>query len=478
MKKVILTIMVLALTCAVAQADILNWQTGLVIPGTESITPGPGADLSHWNTDTHNLKYASLSGLNLSNSGFYYSWLNCAYFRGADLTNAVLLSVTLTDADFTNATIKGAHFSRTTDKGFAKEQLYSTASYTNKDLGGMYLEYDTLSAWDLHSQNLVGASFEGATLIGTNLAGANLTNARFNSQANLTNANLTGANLTGVGFGDATLTGTDFTDAVVKGAKFGNATSSGFTKKQLYSTASYKMKELGSVYLGSGNLFAWDLHGQNMEGAYMGFANLTYANLTGAYLAHAYFYSANLDSTNFSQADLRGADVAESTGVPVTHDTIWIDGTIAGLQLTSGEELVVRNYNMAITVNNSWTMQAGVLKMVLEGNWQSVMNVGDGVTPNLGGMLNLSLADGIDPATLIGTQFKLFNWNGRLLAGDSFDSIVFAPGTTWDTTRLYTDGIVTLTAVPEPMSLGLLALGGVLVWRHRRPKEAGAASAG
>ena len=53
------------------RADIDNWQTGEVIPGTEGIEPGPGVDLRGWNTPDHNLVFADFSGgLDLTGSLF------------------------------------------------------------------------------------------------------------------------------------------------------------------------------------------------------------------------------------------------------------------------------------------------------------------------------------------------------------------------------------------------------------------------
>ena len=54
---------------SVVYAEIVNWQTGETIPGTEGITPRPGIQLTRWNTAEHNLRYADCSGgLDLSNS--------------------------------------------------------------------------------------------------------------------------------------------------------------------------------------------------------------------------------------------------------------------------------------------------------------------------------------------------------------------------------------------------------------------------
>jgi len=53
-----------------ASADIYNWQTGEVIPGTEGITPGPYVDLSD-----KSLHYAALDNMNFFNADFSHSSL-------------------------------------------------------------------------------------------------------------------------------------------------------------------------------------------------------------------------------------------------------------------------------------------------------------------------------------------------------------------------------------------------------------------
>jgi len=118
----------------VARGQILNWQTGQVIPGTEGITPGPGADLRYWSSEAYNLRYA----------------------------------------DLTDAVVAGAFFRSTTGRGFTKEQLYSTASYKNRDLTGIQLGYNDLTGWNLAGQNLTNVWFDSATLTDTDLSFADL----------------------------------------------------------------------------------------------------------------------------------------------------------------------------------------------------------------------------------------------------------------------------------------------------------------
>jgi uncharacterized protein YjbI with pentapeptide repeats len=459
-----------------------------------------GANLAYTSFEHTNLTGASLAGQRLADADLDYTTMVGTNLTGAILTGTMLRGVDLTNADFTDADVRGMSLFQTV--GFTKEQLYSTASYASHDLRGIRLQDYGLAAWDFRNQNLTDAYFAGAILTGADFRGANLTNAAMYSGdiagADFTGAvirgakfgSITGDNLTreqlystasyadrdldgigfypgsdlagwdfhgqslrGAGFASADLTGTDLTDAVVKGADFSSTTriseEFGLTRQQLYSTASYKTRNLGSIKLGDNTLSGWNLVGQNLVGSS--------------------FKRASLSGTDFSLADLRGSDISDIYGTPITRSTIWNDGSIAGLQLNMGDELQIRNYTMAITANDTWTMSQGsAIKMILEGDWQSVINVGTGVIPDLGGTLELGFAEGIDPASLVGTEFKLFNWNGQLTAGDAFDSIAFAPWMTWDTSRLYTDGIVTLTSVPEPLTLAILALGGLALRRKIR----------
>ena len=41
-----------------SHADILRWDNGELIPGSEGIEPGPATQLSQWNSAERNLQYA------------------------------------------------------------------------------------------------------------------------------------------------------------------------------------------------------------------------------------------------------------------------------------------------------------------------------------------------------------------------------------------------------------------------------------
>lgn len=134
-------------------------------------------------------------------------------FAAQNLSNADFASSTLTNTDLAEAIVNGTSFANTTHLGLTPDQLYSTASYQNQNLGGITLGYNDLSGWDFHGQDLTNA-----------------------------------------GFYDSTLSNTDFMDAIINGAAFDDTTGSGFTKEQLYSTLSYQQKNLRGVRLGSNNL--------------------------------------------------------------------------------------------------------------------------------------------------------------------------------------------------------------------------------
>jgi hypothetical protein len=54
--------------------------------------------------------------------------------------------------------VTGARFNETTSRGFTKEQLYSTASYQQKNLQGIDLVGNDLTGWDFNAQDLRGAT--------------------------------------------------------------------------------------------------------------------------------------------------------------------------------------------------------------------------------------------------------------------------------------------------------------------------------
>jgi len=471
-----------------------------------------GTGVAGWNFAGQNLENASFSGAGVGNADFSQANLTAVTFEGASLVGT----------DLTDAVVTGASFANTTlSHGFTKEQLYSTASYKSGDLRGISLRENPMTGWNFAGQNLENADFSsadlanadfsqanltGASLAASTLTGADLTDAivagaRLRSIAeeqlystasykskdlhgidlggNLTGWNLTGQNLTNATF--TTLAGADLTDAVVAGARLG-----GIAEEQLYSTASYKSKDLHEIELG-GNLTGWNLAGQNLTNASLRRTTLTNADLSGANLANASFEYADLTDSNLSQAnlanvvfrladltdsdlslaDLRGADVRSSIGLTVGNrsNTILPDGLVEGLELGAGERLVVRDHDLGVRVEDALTLaESGALELRLaDAEWGSTIVVEPGVVPLLAGTLALSVDEKAILRDLVGATFSVFDWNGQLPPDEQFQQVVTAPGQVWDISRLYTTGEVQLMSIPEPGTIVLVASALLLV---------------
>jgi hypothetical protein len=266
---------------------------------------------------------------------------------------------------------------------------------------------------------------------------------------NLTGANLSGQNLANAALSYSTLTGADLSGAVVTRAWF--STSLGFTKEQLYSTASYQAKDLRGIRLSAVNV--------GVDGP----SNLTGWNFSGQNLASSDFFSATLTNADLTGADTRGAqglNLVEAT----TRNAILPNGSIATLDLSAGEELIIRDDDgmpnrvtewwlaprppIPVSIDNRATVgESSVLQLVFDADaWDSTVSFGRGIPVRLGGALELSFADDVDVASQIRRTLRIFNWAGVSPTGQFELRSPYA----WDTTKLYTTGEVTLVAVPEP----------------------------
>ena len=420
-------------------------------------------------------------------------------FAGQNLTGALVECSAVTNANFSNATVAGADFGGTS---LTSSQLYTTASYQAKDLHGIGLECDDLTGWNFAGQNLTGAWSYGSTLTNASFANANLAGRNF-ERSTLTNANFSNATVTGADFGNtsltssqlystasyqakdlrgiglgandltgwnfagqnltnanissSTLTNADFSNATVTGADLDNTS---LASSQLYSTASYQAKDLHGIGLGYNDLTGWNFAGQNLTGADVS-STLTNANLTGANLQCVDFSGATLSGANLTTADLRGASW-KGPGSATTTNTILPNGTILGLRLDSGNPLlVVRNY----TLPYSWQGPAPIPIHISQGmsmspdttlqfqfdasTWGSTISFDAGIPVTLGGKIELGLAPGIQPSSLAGDTFQLFDWSGVSPSGP-FGQIVSDLPTRylWDTSALYTLGDIQLVTSP------------------------------
>ena len=217
----------------------------------------------------------------------------------------------MSNADFTDSIITGASLYFATDRGFKKEQFYSTLSYKNKDLTGVDLGDNDLAGWDLSGQNLTNVSFYASDLTDTNL-----------------------------------------TDSIITGASFWRASAT-LTEHQFYSTLSYKNKSLVGLNMKNNTLNGWDFSGQNLTsttfertnlvtanfaGANLTGVNFAYADLSGANFAGAIFNNTTLTGVDITNTDFRGAIIESIIGTPTYKNTIWSDGTIQNFTMKSSSD--------------------------------------------------------------------------------------------------------------------------------------------
>jgi hypothetical protein len=92
----------------------------------------------------------------------------------------------------------------------------------------------------------------------------------------------------------------------------------------------------------------------------------------------------------------------------------------------------------------------------------------DSGTLTLDGTLKITLINGFNPQ--LGQSFDLLDWNSLFGTFSSFDFSLASldPGLMWDTTQLYSNGSILVSAVPEPNSLLLVLLGMILTYPRRR----------
>ncbi|MEX0612979.1 MAG: pentapeptide repeat-containing protein [Pirellulales bacterium] len=429
-------------------------------------------DLTGIDLSGNDLSAANLSSQNLTNAIFstfrdYYAKanLNGANLSHSNLTNAVFAIATLTGAALNGSDVRGAAFNATIDgSGITLAQLYSTASYQARDLTGIFLHSHNLTGANFAGQNLSSASFWGATLTGANFTGAEVRGAYFSR-------------------------GYDFNTGMYVG---------GLASAQLYSTASYQAHDLSGITLYRNNLAGVNLAGQNLtnasfRGATLADANFSQANLTNADFSISFdFVSSNLTSANLSQANLTNANFAgtkdyidgiEHPGANLTNanlssadsrganfylatltgantsNLIQSDGHVAGLDLSAGASLVVRDYDgnpaayptptgpLPIVVEQHLAMDAaGTLRVVFDADpWDSTISFAPGIPVARGGTLELDFAPDVNVATQIGRTIDLFDWTGVTPTG----AFTVSSPYTWNLSNLYTTGEVTLAAVPS-----------------------------
>ncbi|MCA9196668.1 MAG: pentapeptide repeat-containing protein, partial [Planctomycetales bacterium] len=148
-----------------------------------------------------------------------------------------------------------------------------------------------LTDWNSESHNLQYADFSGIDLKLSDMDRSWLDFADFRS-----------ANLTRAAFRGSVLANANFSQAIIDRANFSDTTSSGFTKEQLYSTASYQAKDLYRISLSFNDLSGWDFRDQDLGSTDFSGSGLANADLTGAIIVSADF--SDTTSSGFTKEQL------------------------------------------------------------------------------------------------------------------------------------------------------------------------------
>ena len=172
---------------------------------------------------------------------------------------------------------------------------------------------------------------------------------------------------------------------------------------------------------------------------------------------------------------MRGANFQYTTfDGTITANLIRADGHIAGLDLTGGEQLTVRDYDgnpavgmpsglLPIMVDQHLAMDAtGTLRLEFDADaWDSTISFTPGIPVALGGMLELTFAPGVDVAAQSGRTIDLFDWTGVTPAR----AFTVASPYAWNLSKLYTTGEITLLPVADFNGDGQVDGGDLASWK-------------
>lgn len=229
--------------------------------------------------------------------------------------------------------------------------LFSSFAFgDNENYDGQDLTYGVFGLpadgkYEYRNSSWVGAickecMFYFCDLSGANFTNADLTGAEF-GEVILTNANFTNANLSNVSFDllSGQLSGAVFTNAIIDNASF-----SELEKTQLYSTISYKNKNLVGVELWNNEIDGWDFNGQRLTDSQFS-GNISNTNFNNASIINTTFDSdtiknvdfigANISNVNFSHASIAGINFSNAIISDLSGggyvDAIFCNSNIKGI---------------------------------------------------------------------------------------------------------------------------------------------------
>lgn len=172
----------------------------------------------------------------------------------------------------------------------------------------IYADGENYNGQDVSGINLSESSLMNSSWIGTTAVGGIFKWTLF-TYSDFTNADFREANFYHAKLQSVTFANTNFTGSIIEGANFYKSVETGFTKEHLYSTASYKNKNLNGIVLACNNLNGWNFSGQNLVGANFYDTILTNTNFLGANLSKAIFQYGIFSNTDFTDVNLSNANL-------------------------------------------------------------------------------------------------------------------------------------------------------------------------
>lgn len=353
-------------------------------------------------------------------------------------------------------------------------------NYDGQDVSGM----------DFGGKSLVNSSWSGSTAVGAYFTRANLSNANF------TNANLTNAS---------------FLEAIIEGARFGSDNGT-FTKYQLYTTASYKNKDLRNIQFRNKSIKEWDFTGQNLMNAVfdnvqIGKTNFTNTDMRGGYRNfHSYGLNAGIYKNSISAEGLLGSfemnDASDSFSIrkyiPAEENGEMISAVLnknAGF-ISGGAVLTLEN-GAVFNIGGKLTVQKGssiVINTDANSSTKLTINPEDSTISydkyglvglqagslifESGAILEVNIVDDISAQDILQVEIMEFAENANNIAGlDALvkgDTILLNVNGSewlgeWDYSIENNQMLITVS-VPEPAvcaaAIGALALGLALRYRN------------
>jgi fibronectin-binding autotransporter adhesin len=182
------------------------------------------------------------------------------------------------------------------------------------------------------------------------------------------------------------------------------------------------------------------------------------ATLDNATASGLTFGTANL------QGAVRTANVSHFTGPVSGPGSFTGPGTVefrGGYSPGNSPASVTFAGNMTLAATNSLTMELGGTTL---GTGYDHLNVNGLAT--LGGSLTVAYYNGFSPS--YGQSFDLFDFNSSSGMFASVSLPTLGNHLYWNTSMLYTDGSISVQAVPEPASFAALSLGALALLKRRK----------